>query len=147
MLFPTTASYCQGPSWIIMGLIHRNINNTTVTPKIYDHINLSENSTNEPSKMKLNYKYIHALACDGKKFTKNKRKKKKSKNLQCNKMGSSVFNRGLSPWNMSHFCILFFWNLKIYWKCFFLFLKKTDVMHLIVSGNPHAWWPMHPFIT
>ena len=27
--------------------------------------------------MKLNYKYIHALACDGKKFTKNKRKKKK----------------------------------------------------------------------
>ena len=29
--------------------------------------------------MKLNYKYIHALACDGKKFTKNKRKKKKAR--------------------------------------------------------------------
>lgn len=79
MLFPTTASYCQGPSWIIMALIYRNINNTTVTPKIYDHINLSQNSTNEPSKMKLNYKYIRALACDGKKFTKNKRKKKKAR--------------------------------------------------------------------
>lgn len=97
MLFPTTASYCQGPSWIIMALIYRNINNTTVTPKIYDHINLSQNSTNEPSKMKLNYKYIRALACDGKKFTKNKRKKKKGKNFHCNKMGASVFNRGLSP--------------------------------------------------
>ena len=68
-----------------------------MTPKIYDHINLSQNSTNEPSKMKLNYKYIRALACDGKKFTKNKRKEKKGKNFHCNKMGASVFNRGLSP--------------------------------------------------
>lgn len=85
MLFPTTASYCQGPSLIIMALIYRNINNTTVTPRIYDHINLSQISTNEHSKMKLNYKYIHASACDGKKFTK---KRRKSKNHNCNKNGS-----------------------------------------------------------
>lgn len=44
--------------------------------------------------MKLNYKYIHALACDGKKFAK---KKKRSSTTIAVKMEASLVNRGLSP--------------------------------------------------
>lgn len=39
--------------------------------------------------MKLNYKYIRALACDGKKSLPKIKERKKGKNFHCNKMGAS----------------------------------------------------------
>lgn len=58
---------------MVMALIYRNINNTTVTPRIHAHINLSQIVANEHSQMKLNYKYTRASAHERKKFTEKER--------------------------------------------------------------------------
>lgn len=57
--------------------------------------------------MKLNYKYIHASACDGKKVYK---KKKKQQNHRCNKNGS-IFSQ-LRTFTLKYNPVLHFILLK-----------------------------------